>query len=68
LVVIRLLPGYKRPLPFRQGNDKNISPLHLANILSSQLTPFVTMFFFSNTKTLDVGLLPRSRGLNQDKL
>jgi hypothetical protein len=36
--------------------------------LSSQLTPFVTLFFFSNTKTLDVGLLPHSRGLNQDKL
>jgi hypothetical protein len=36
--------------------------------LSSQLTPFVTLFFFSNTKTLDVGLLSHSRGLNQDKL
>jgi hypothetical protein len=26
------------------------------------------MFFFFNTKTLDVGLLPYSKGLNQDKL
>jgi hypothetical protein len=32
--------------------------------LSSQLTPFVTLFFFSNRKMLDVGLLPHSRGLN----
>jgi hypothetical protein len=38
------------------------------NILSYQLTPFVILFFFSNTKMLDVGLLPHSRGLNQDKL
>jgi hypothetical protein len=58
----------KGPLPFRQGDDKNISPLHLANISSSQLTLFITLFFFSNTKTLDIGLLPHSRGLNQDKL
>jgi hypothetical protein len=42
--------------------------IHLANILSSQLTLFVTLFFFSNTKTLNVWLLPHSRGMNQDKL
>jgi hypothetical protein len=46
----------------------NISPLKLVNISSSHLIPFVTLFFFSNTKTLDVGILPCSRGLNQDKL
>jgi hypothetical protein len=58
----------KGPLPFRKGDDKNISPLYLVNILSSQLTPFVTLFFFSNTKMLDVELLPHSSSLNQDKL
>jgi hypothetical protein len=36
--------------------------------LSSQFTPFVTLFFFFNTKTLDVRLLPHSRGLNEDNL
>jgi hypothetical protein len=28
----------------------------------------VILFFFSNTKTLDVGILPHSRGLNKNKL
>jgi hypothetical protein len=46
----------------------NISPFHLVNFSSSQLTPIVTLFIFFNNKTLDVGLLRRSRGLNQDKL
>jgi hypothetical protein len=68
LVVTQPLPGYKSPLPFRQGDEKNIPPLHLANILSSQLIPFVRLFFFSNTKTQDIVLLPLRRGLYQDKL
>jgi hypothetical protein len=43
LVVIQPLPAIKAPLPFRQGDGNNISLLHLANILSSQLTPSVTL-------------------------
>jgi hypothetical protein len=64
LLVIQPLPGYKSPPTLQVGDGKNISPLHLAKILSSQLTPFVTLFFFCNTKMLDVGLLSHSRGLN----
>jgi hypothetical protein len=62
----------KDTLPFRQGtergNNKNISPFHVANFLSSQLTPIVALLIFFNTKMLDIGLLPYIRGLNQNKL
>jgi hypothetical protein len=61
LVIIQLLSGYKRHPTLQAGDGKNISSLHLAN---SRFTPFVTLFFFSNTKMLDEVLLPRSRGLN----
>jgi hypothetical protein len=39
LVVIQLPPSYKRPPTFQAGGHKNISPIHLVNSSSSQLTP-----------------------------
>jgi hypothetical protein len=43
-------------------------PFFLSGLLELSAHPNVTLFFFFNTKMLDVGQLPHSRGLNQDKL
>jgi hypothetical protein len=44
------LPAIKGLLPFMQEGHKNISPFHLVNFLSSQLTPIITLFIFNTKK------------------
>jgi hypothetical protein len=68
LVVIQPPPSYKRlPYPSGRGTQEHF-PLFLSELLELSAHPIVTLFFFFDTKILDVGLLPRSRGRNQDKV
>jgi hypothetical protein len=61
------LPTVKAPYPSSRGDTKHF-PLSLSELFELSAHPIVTLFFFFNTKMLDAGLLPRSRGMNQDKL
>jgi hypothetical protein len=64
LVVIQPPLGYKRPpYPSGRGTEGHFL-LFLSKLLELSAHPIVTLFFFFNTKMLDVGLLPHSRGLN----
>jgi hypothetical protein len=62
------LPAIKGPPTLQAGGHKNIFPLLHSELLELLAHPIVTLFFFFNTKTLDIGLLSRSMGLKQDKL
>jgi hypothetical protein len=51
-----------------QKKHKNTSSSILSEHFELSAHPIVTLFFFFNIKTLDVGLLPCSTELKQDKL